>query len=230
MPDIYRPYIEHPEIKHAKPFQAIVVMPYSSREHIGGKESKIDADFGLTYESKLSAIAALEAYKKNQADKIILVGEDTVGSNKKYSTVDFMKELLMANRVPEQAIEVHRDLQNTVEQLGKVSELQGSNDRFLIVSLGFHTPRVKIVAENKRIAAEHESAEQLLERRSAHYSKPLKTWGKSIGMKKAKIVEAVLRPISRVDIQGSFQKWLTDKLGTRKPLTDFPRQRRKPRN
>jgi hypothetical protein len=44
--------------KNKKPYQAIVVMPYSSGEYVWGRRSKISPNFGITYESKLSALAA----------------------------------------------------------------------------------------------------------------------------------------------------------------------------
>ena len=131
---------EQREALAKKPYEAIVVMPYSSGEHRGGRKSRIDSDFGLTYESKMVTLAAAQAFKEDKAEKVILVGEDTVGSEGKHSTVDFMKELLIAKGVPESAIEAHRDLQNSVEQLGKISDIQKPEDKFLIVSLDFHTP------------------------------------------------------------------------------------------
>lgn len=210
-----------------KPYAAIVVMPYSSRPYPGGgRESKKDKDFGLTYESKMVTLAAAQAFKEGRADKVLLVGEDTVGSNKKHSTVDFMKELLILKGVPENAIESHPNLQNSVEQLGKVSEIQKPDDKFLVVSLDFHTPRVEIIAKNKKINATHQSAEELLVRRSKHYELPVKKWQGSEGIEKAKKIEAVLRPLNRIDTQGYIQSVLTKLLGTRKPLTDFPRQRK----
>ncbi len=218
---------ERKDIQDKKPYEAIVVMPYSSRKHLGGRESKIDPEFGLTYESKMATLAAAQAYKEGKADKVILVGEDTVGADGKHSTVDFMKELLVAKGVPEMAIVSHSGLNNSVEQLGKISETQKPEDKFLIVSLDFHTPRVKIISKNQKIQAEHGSAEELLERRSEHYKKPIETWKESDGIKKAEKIEVVLQALNRVDTKGVFQKWLTEKLGTRNPLTDFPRQRKK---
>ncbi len=219
------------EVKEKK-YQAIVVMPYSSGEYRGGKKSKINPNFGLTYESKMATLAAAQAYQEGRAPKIILTGESTVGAPKspkesnepQLSTVDFMKELLIAKGVPETAIEIHRNLQNSVEQLGKISELSKPGDEFLVVSLDFHMPRVQIISENKKLKADHIRGEDLLVRRKTLYKKPLEEWENSEGIAKARKIEAVLRPLNRIDTSGILQKLLTKALGTRKPLTDFPRQ------
>jgi hypothetical protein len=174
----------------------------------------------------MSTLAGLQAYKNGQADKIILVGEDTVGSGGKHSTVDFMKELLIAKGVPEGAIEIYPKMQNSVEQLGKISEVQRPEDKFLIVSLKFHKPRVEIIAKNQNVKAQHTTAEELLLKRSGHYQKSIDSWQKDPGIKKAEKIEAVLRSLNRIDTNGHIQSWLTRMLGTRKPLTDFPRQRK----
>lgn len=217
---------EFKEFIGRKPYEAIVVMPYSSGEYRHGRESKINPEFGLTYESKMVTLAAVQAYNEGKAGKIILVGEDTIGS-KKYSTVDFMKELLVAKGIPESAIASYSDLQNSVAQIEKISEIQKPGDKFLIVSLDFHTPRVKIIVKNQKVEGGHESAEELLLRRSPHYQRPTKKWKQSEGIEKAGHMEVVLRALNRVDTTGVIQKWLTEKFGTRKPLTNFPHQRKK---
>jgi len=135
--------------------------------------------------------------------------------------------LLVAKGVPESAIEAYRDLQNSVQQLGKISKIQKPEDKFLIVSLDFHTPRVKIIAQNQKLSAEHQSAEKLLQQRSPHYKKPVEKWAASEGMDKARKMEAILLPLNRVDTKGYIQTVLTKILGTRKPLTEFPLQRKK---
>ena len=87
---------EQRESLNKKPYEAIVVMPYSSGPYREGRESEIDPEFGLaTYESKLVTLAAVQAYAEGQSGKVILVGEDTVESGGKHSTTDFMKELLV---------------------------------------------------------------------------------------------------------------------------------------
>ena len=84
---------EFKDISGKKPYEAIVVMSYSSGLHHGGRESKIDPDFGMTYESKLVATAAAQAYGEGKSDRIILVGEQTVGAKEGELTTDkFMKE------------------------------------------------------------------------------------------------------------------------------------------
>lgn len=219
--------LNSPEARRRKPYRGIVIMPYSSGEYRGGRKSKIDPKFGLTYESKMSTLAGLQAYKEGKSDKIILVGEDTVGSDGKHSTVDFMKELLMSKGVPENAIEIYPKMQNSVEQLGKISEIQKPDDEFLIVSLDFHMPRVQIIAKNQNIKGEHPTAEDLLRKRSPLYMKPIKNWQGDPGIEKAKKIEVVLRPLNRIDTKGHIQKFLTWVMGTRKPLTDFPKKPKK---
>ncbi len=163
------------ESKNKKPYWAIVAMPYSSGRYRGGAKSNIDPMYALTFESKMSALAAAQAFKEGKADKIILLGEDTLGSpeglngNKTLSTADFMKELLKSQKIPAQAIFCYGHLNNTVLQIEKLSKLQKPLEKFLIISLRFHTPRVVTTSKNQNIAADHETAEQLLTKRGTFY-------------------------------------------------------------
>jgi len=113
-------------------------------------------------------LAAYQAFKEGKADKIILTGESTVGAPR-YSTTDFLKEFLVSKGVPGSSIEVYSNLQNSAEQLQKIKEVQGQNDKFLIISLGFHTKRVKVISDSEEIQAEHQVAEDLLKKRNKKY-------------------------------------------------------------
>lgn len=208
-----------------KPYESIVVMPYSSAEYRGESKSKIDPKFGLTFESTIATLAGIEAYRQGQADTIILMGEDTFGCIT-HSTVDFMKELLIKEGVPASAIVSFGHLNTSFEQIAKLSEAQRAQGKFLIISLGFHTPRVAMIAKRQKVMADHKSAETLLAQTDPGYAKAIKIWDQSSDMKKVRLIESGLRLVSRLDINGSFQKWLSAKIGPRKPLTDFTFQQR----
>lgn len=173
-------------------------------------------------------MAAYQAFKEGKADKIILTGESTVGAPE-YSTTDFLKEFLVSKGVPGSSIEVYSNLQNSAEQLQKIKEVQGQNDKFLIISLGFHTKRVKVISDSEEIQAEHQVAEDLLKKRNKKYEGIMQDWNKSKGLKSARKLEAILTPLSRYELARKFLNLITALKGTRKPLTagEFPRKPKK---
>lgn len=220
--------LEQKDIQEKKPYEAIVVMPYSSGPYRHGRESKIDSRFSMSYETKMAATAALQAYKESKSDKIILLGEQTVGTEKGVlSTDQLIKEFLIAKGVPEISIIFHSGLDNSFQQLQRLSKIQNPDGKYLVVSLNFHQPRVKLLTKKMGIPAEHTSAEELLIKRSEHYDKPVKRWKHSLGMLKVSLIEVPLRILTRVDFDGKGQNAITGILGTRKALTDFPRQRKR---
>src|SRR3989344_456222 len=221
-------YPARKEFQAKKSYEAIVAMPYSSGRYRHGRESKIDPRFSMTYETKMVATAALQAYKEGKSDKIILLGEQTVGAERGVlSTDQLIKEFLIAKGVPEANIIIHSGLGNSFQQLQRLSEIQNPDGKYLVVSLNFHQPRVKLLTKKMRIPVEHASAAELLIKRSEHYGKPVKKWKHSLGILKASLIEVPLRILTRVDSDGKGQNALTEILGTREPLTAFPRQRKR---
>ena len=214
---------EQKEFADKKPYQAIVVMPYSSGPYRRGRKSKIDPEYSLSYESKMVTLAAAEAYQSGQADKIILLGEDTYESPE-HNTTEFMKELLVAKGIPDSVIENYGSLNNTYVQIEKLAELTDADnidDKFLVISLDFHAPRVGDTADKLDIPSDLNSAEDLLRKRSSHYEQVLDKWSESEQMRSTATKEKLLlRPLNRVDLNGYLQKYLTKKLGPRPPLTD----------
>ncbi len=218
---------ESREAESKKPYEAIVVMPYTSAAHRGGRKSKIDPEFGLTYESKMSTLAAAEAYHQGKAGQVILLGEITVGKPE-LTTDQFMKELLLAKGVPESAIVTHSGLNNTFSQIEKLAEEQDDNSKFLVISLDFHKPRVEKISKRLKVSADHQKAEDLLIERSEKYRKPVEKWEQSEDMQKQlKTERLLLRPLTAIDMKGILQNILTKRLGPRPPLTKFPEQRKK---
>lgn len=214
---------EHREQASSKPFEAIVVMPYGSAERIRGKKSEIDPKFGMSYETKMATLAALEAYENGAADKIILLGEQTYGKENR-STDEFMKEFLLSKGVPETDIVSYAGLNSTFEQIEKLSEQENEN-KYLIVSLDFHKGRVKSLAESEGVDAEYESAEELLEQRSEHYKQVIANWQHTDEMKKHIRDENIIyKPLSALDTRGVLQKFISRTKGPRKPFNSYPKK------
>lgn len=229
--------------KERPPFDSIILMTYGSYVYRGGRQSHIDPNYALSYESKMAALAAAEAVKEGLGEKIIVFSEKTVFNQKaevppptpKTNSGSLIKEYLISRDVPEDKIEIHTFFNNTVEQVRGTVELEkaGKIRNALVISLGFHESRVK---ENFRQIANRESgakesfmqAEELLKRRDRRYKPIIERWANSPDMQKILRMEKLfLRPLTYIDRGGHFQEFLTKRRGIRPPLTQFPRQRRR---
>ncbi len=240
-------YSKKLEGKEAQPeCEAIVAMPYASARYEikSAENAKNDVNEynlhvtepkfkdRLSYESKMVTLAALQAYNAGVAKKIILIAEDTFGSNKKkegHSTTDqLLRDLLIKNGVPAGDIDCYGGYNNTFVQMEKLSSLNKESKPkkdFYVISLDFHKKRVEEVSGRQNIPALHVTAESLLEERYGEKNgwrnkSAVLDWANSPEMLEAAKNEQIkYQPVSHADFLGWIQKLATWAQGSRPPLT-----------
>jgi uncharacterized SAM-binding protein YcdF (DUF218 family) len=203
-----------------KPYDAIVIMPYSS-----GRRS--DGSWGLSFESELAGRAGARMYRQNEAEKVIVLGERTYGASG-LTTTQFMKERLLSLDVPDNAIETHENLNSSVEQFETLKRAHPGDETFLIISLAFHEPRVRRIATRLGIPAEYATVEDILAGADAGYASALDAWHSSEEVLRKLSSEKFVTLLDAIDgflIRWGFsnihllQHFLTRILGPRPPIS-----------
>ncbi|OGD85999.1 hypothetical protein A2Z23_03355 [Candidatus Curtissbacteria bacterium RBG_16_39_7] len=186
------------------PFDAIVIMPYSSNISTNGR-------LRLSYFSAQAVHAGFHLWEEKKAPKIIIPGESTFGPAHP-PTAELMIRYLKQKGVPESQIVGLNDLNSSIYQLEAIKKLQAEGlQKFLTVSLEFHRKRVDLLVSRLHLPGETVEAEEILER---HH---LKTDRKQLlslpQTKKARNIERVFRGIASLDRSGLLQKLTTQLWG-----------------
>lgn len=225
-------------------YSAIVVLAYASgprgekgahskseKERLKKPGSADSTEYGPSYETKLVALAAAEAYKQGMAPEIIVLGEQTFQDNPEknktfgstnLTTGKFIQEVLERAGVPNNIIKIKTPFNNTYLQLEELGKIQNPNNEYLVLGMDFHLPRVQNIIKRQNIHGVTGSAEILLQERYKKHpnqiSELLANWRKNPQIQAALKTEGLIRVINQVDFKGLIQKFLTKSRGPRPPL------------
>lgn len=156
-----------PESLKEPSYSSIIIIPYTSRI-AGIAENKIIPDREArirlsSYSAMVTAVAEM-LYKEGVAPHIVALGENTFGQEHP-STADLMKQQLVKRGVPENAITVIGNLQDTDVQIGAVKTLDENlvkNPLYIIME---HHKRVRMIITQKQLPGEVMTAEDFLTKR-----------------------------------------------------------------
>jgi len=135
-----------PEVAQSYPFNALVVLPYTSRQNTSRQKQK-----AMTYYTDLALSAGLIALRvRHQAPRIILPGE-----YENPSTGDIEKESLIKRGVNPEMVEVIPNCNSTLEQLRVIAKKinSGQLEKVGIVCFSFHQRRVREFLKGLGIAS-----------------------------------------------------------------------------
>lgn len=131
-----------------KLYSVIVETPANDVGLLLGTSPKLkNGDSNLYFEYRITA--ATELYKAGKIKYILISGDN---SKEKYNEPAAMKRALMRNGVPEKAIYLDYAGFRTLDSVVRAKEIFGQN-RFTIISQGFHNERALYLAEENGINA-----------------------------------------------------------------------------
>jgi len=199
------------------PFDAIVIMPYSSNISSNGKVR-------LSYYSAQAVHAGFHLWEEKKAPQIIIPGERTFGPEYP-STTELMIRYLKQKGVPESQI-IGLESKSTIYQLEAVKKLQHQKPQnFLVVSLEFHRRRVDLLRSRLKIKGETAEAEEILEK---HHLKTNRQQLLDLPQtRKFKRADIVARIIAYVDRGGQIQKFISQIRPSITDLHEFSSAKRK---
>lgn len=218
------------------PEKRIEAMPHSDAIVVCGGELKKNkkGEVVAGIESKMRALGALELWRRDLTDKIILTGGIAAEYPEDKSIAEAMKDYLIKKGVPEEVIHLETTSKNTAENLKNIMDiLDKKNIRKAVLETSeFHLGRAKQlfgnILEERGLKLEEItslSAEELLNERSPHYRNITKYYQfphsvinlPTIAIKKG-LREFLRRILIYVDRQDKVATFLAHKFRTKEPL------------
>ena len=156
--------------------------------------------YGLTLESKMTALAAGELYKRHMSGKIIFAGGKTSGDNHNSEAKD-MASYLRKHRpdIPQSDIILEENSIDTLENARNVRPILETHkfSNLTLITLNYHIPRAERIFAENGIPTFPYSTELLIGEISCHHSHFAKKYMSSLRRKLKVAKESLVRAIGQ---------------------------------
>lgn len=161
------------------------------------KEPDLRFRLRLSIESKLTALAAGEMYRRGEVTQIIFSSGATAGSGFP-SEAKAMAEYLFAHcpEVPRSVVRLEErsiDTAGNAEEIARMGYAHNALDLIYLLSVRFHFPRAAKLFEEYGVHVVPRYSEEILDKRSSHHRRLVRSYKRSLRYRFEELKEVILR-------------------------------------